>query len=151
MSLKKEIFSNLKALAIAILIALLINYTLAATLKVQKPVMVVVSSSMEPTIKPGDIIVVKKVNIEDIKVGDIIVYKNPYTQKEIVHRVIYKGKKYGKVYLITKGDNDKTNPLPDQLVGAAPPITEEIFVGKVILIIPYLGYPRYLVYLIFKI
>ncbi len=151
MSFKKEFINNLKALIIAAIIALAIHYTLSLALNVSKPLMVVVSSSMEPTIKPGDIVIVKGIDISEVKVGDIIVFRNPYTNRDVVHRVVYKGIKNGKIYLITKGDNDKTNPFPDQVVGAAPPVTREIFIGKVIMIIPYVGYPRYLLYLIFKI
>ena len=151
MSFKKELLSNLKALIIAILVAILINHALAFALNVKKPIMVVVSSSMEPTIRPGDLIIVKGIDIKDVNVGDIIVYRNPYTNRDVVHRVVYKGERNGEVFLITKGDNNATNPFPDQVVGAAPPVTREIFIGKVILIIPYIGYPRYLIYLIFKI
>lgn len=99
----------------------------------QTPFMVVVSNSMNPTLKINDIIVVKKVPISDIKIGDIIVFKSPLDPDiPIVHRVvdIIEGPGGSKM-IITKGDN---NPAPDPWT-----ISEDQILGKVIYVIPKIG------------
>lgn len=61
----------------------------------------VISGSMEPTIKVGDIIIIKKSN--DVKVGDVVTYidDNEY----ITHRVV----SIDKDKVVTKGDANNTN------------------------------------------
>lgn len=54
--------------------------------------------SMEPILKDGDILIIKKVPFSKIKINDIVVFKKE--NKLIAHRVIYKKHSY----LITKGD-----------------------------------------------
>ena len=47
---------------------------------------VIVSNSMQPTIDPGDVIFIKKSNVEDLEVGDVITF-----QKDSIiatHRII---------------------------------------------------------------
>lgn len=61
-------------------------------------VSVVVSDSMENTIKTNDFIVYKKT--DEYKIGDIIVFS--YNNKLIVHRIINKNENG----YITKGDNN---------------------------------------------
>lgn len=81
-------------------------------------------------INRGDVILVKKVSIEELKVGDVIVFNSP--NGKIIHRII--SIEDGKV--TTKGD---ANPSPlsfEQHVGA------NQIIGKAYFRIPYLGYPR---------
>ena len=142
MDWEKEIKETLIYLVIGIVLAYSLNIGLGHALDTKKPVMAVVSTSMEPTFCKGDIVVVKGVNPEDIKVGDIIVYYNPYRHFPVVHRVVAINREDSKIYFITKGDNNRTNPLPDQVLGIAPPVTPEMVWGKVIYVIPKLGWPR---------
>ncbi len=94
--------------------------------------LVVVSSSMEPTFKPGDVVIVVPIRLDEVSVGDIIAYVKP-GYGIVVHRVIdFTRDDTGKVYLITKGD---ANRAPD------PPVNPRHVVGKVITRIPYVGAP----------
>lgn len=67
---------------------------------------IVITGSMEPTIKVNSLNVIKKVDIKDIKNGDIICFKST---SDIIHRVIKIVKlDTGEIILHTKGDaNDK--------------------------------------------
>ncbi len=59
---------------------------------------------MLPLLRPGDILFFKKIKFHQTKINEIILVKK--SNKEIVHRVIYKKNNY----LVTKGDH---NPLSD--------------------------------------
>ncbi len=96
-----------------------------------KPI-AILSNSMDPEFNYGDLVIYKKIKLEDLKANDIIVYK--YKQKIIVHRifkVLDNNKK--KTWVETKGDNNEnidSKPIvPDQILGK--------YVGRV----KYLGLP----------
>lgn len=100
---------------------------------------VIISASMEPTIKVQDAIVLKRVEGEEIKKGDIITFvstDNRFSGVTVTHRVvgIVKGDN-GKYMFRTKGDNN--NVEDSTLVG------EDYVTGKVILKIPKVGYIQY--------
>lgn len=91
----------------------------------------IATGSMEPYIYIGDVVFVQKCDENDIYENDVIEYKKDnYT---VVHRVIKKYRQDGKIYFITKGDNnddaDNSPVLPEQIT------------GKVIGRIPYLAIP----------
>ena len=89
----------------------------------------ITTSSMDPKIKKGDVIIIKRCNQDDLKVGDIITFKK--NAEIITHRIVeIIGETEEKAY-ITKGDNN--NVEDDEYV-----YLEEIE-GKVIITIPYLG------------
>lgn len=76
-----------------------------------RPFRVVLTGSMEPTIKPGDVVFVKKVNDPStLTPGDIVMYTRPGYKEPIVHRIIQKTTWEGQVCFVIKGDN---NPAPD--------------------------------------
>lgn len=80
----------------------------------------IVSPSMEPTIRVGDVVVVQRGT--PYGVGDVIMWcSSPFYC--VVHRVI----ELGSTYVITKGD---ANPVPDL------PISLSSVVGKVVAVIP---------------
>ena len=87
--------------------------------------MIVLSGSMEPSIKIGDIVVVKRANTLP-RVGDIIAYKS--SGLVVLHRVI----NVSNDKIITKGD---ANNAPDN------PITRNQVIGQLYLHIPYIGLP----------
>lgn len=92
---------------------------------------VILSNSMNPSIKRGDMVVIKKITYENIKINDVIEYK--LDKIYIVHRVInIKQTKNGNIY-ITKGDNN--------LVRDSKSVTEKQITGKVVGTIPSVGYP----------
>ncbi|MEM3710379.1 MAG: signal peptidase I [Nitrososphaerales archaeon] len=101
------------------------------------PFFSVSSNSMAPTLNVGDYIVVKAEPFDNLNLGDIIVFYSPWNPNDIiVHRIydirIYNGQKV----LITKGDNNYTNPYPDPWY-----VTQEHYIGKYTgFKIPYLGY-----------
>lgn len=86
------------------------------------------SDSMEPTIKNGDVIIIKKIPEEKLEDGDIITFKQ--NADIITHRISKIEEENGKKY-ITKGDN---NNLEDSAK-----ITYQEIKGKKIITIPYLG------------
>ncbi|MCD6465971.1 signal peptidase I [Candidatus Bathyarchaeota archaeon] len=114
---------------------------LVLALRTEYPLQTPISNSMYPTLKVGDLLIVQGgLSGEDIyadpKNGDIIVFRRPYDANEfIVHRAIEK--KYDErrhLWLFkTKGDN---NLSPDPWGW----ISEKEIIGKVIFVIPYLGY-----------
>ena len=76
---------------------------------------VILSDSMKPAMDPGDVIFIKKINVDNLKAGDIITF-----QKEefiATHRII----KFEDKSIITQGDN---NNLADD------PLTKENVIGK---------------------
>ena len=68
----------------------------------------VVSPSMEPLIKVGDLIIIKEVDVNDIKVGDVICFLDPTSSSEtkvlITHRIADIYVEDGKSFAITVGD-----------------------------------------------
>lgn len=71
----------------------------------------VVTRSMEPEYKVGDILISKEVDPSEIKVGDNVVYlgkKDEFKDKIVTHEVIKitKDKETGKLNFITKGINN---------------------------------------------
>jgi signal peptidase len=96
-----------------------------------KPI-VIVSNSMYPTIKVGDVVIVKKEKIEKIKVDDIVEYK--MNGVSIIHRAIeINDSFYNGRFLIAKGDNNKS--IDPKIV------TENQINGKIVSVLPYVGFP----------
>jgi len=96
---------------------------------------VIATGSMEPMIKPGDVILIKKIDGNTVKIGDVIQFKRGSIL--ISHRVIdiIEDEEKGKSYK-TKGDN---NSGPDvQLVKP-----EEIK-GEIKYVVPKIGWPTLL-------
>lgn len=91
---------------------------------------VIISGSMEPEHKAGDLVFVKKTDPESIKEGDIISFKTEAADTIITHRVVetYRNEKY----FTTKGDaNDKV----DQKV-----VGYDDIIGTVRFSIPFVGF-----------
>lgn len=83
---------------------------------------IVVSGSMEPTIKINTVNIIKICDADDIEEGDIICYRY---DKDIIHRVIsIKEDDDGETIINTQGD---ANSLPDNIE-----ITDDMIVGKVV-------------------
>lgn len=86
------------------------------------------STSMEPKLKVGDIIISKSVkDVTALKLGDVITYKGKvgsYSDKTITHEVTQEPyKENGKYYLQTRGI---ANSYPD------PEISEDQVIGKMV-------------------
>lgn len=102
-------------------------FLVASTLNLPKgyKLYTVQSGSMQPAIAIGSLVVSQKVT--DYQVGEVITFKNALTP--ITHRIqAIKDSVY-----ITKGDaNDAADTEP---------VRQEQILGKVVLSLPYLGYP----------
>ncbi|WP_167041688.1 signal peptidase I [Salinibacterium sp. ZJ454] len=94
----------------------------------------VLTSSMEPTLPPGTLIVVRPVETGDIRIGDAITYQIESGKPAVVtHRVIsISSSSDGSKTFTTQGDN---NGAPD-----AEPVVSEQVRGKVWYSVPWIGY-----------
>lgn len=131
---RKEIkYGNPKSSLPIIIFVLLFTFFVAGFFPV-KPV-ALLSNSMKPYIKRGDIVLVTKIKKEEIKnicIGDIIEYQ--LENKYIIHRVvnIIEGSG-GKLTFTTKGDANNSDDKE--------PVSEEQILGIAKHYIPYAGYP----------
>ncbi|MBS4171683.1 signal peptidase I [Bacillus sp. FJAT-49736] len=94
-------------------------------------VMNVLSGSMEPSLKPGDVIVVKPIDPGKVKVNDVISYKNSRNHF-VTHRVIEIVNKDEKRFFQTKGD---ANNIKDEGL-----VSSEQLGGSLLFHIPKVGY-----------
>jgi signal peptidase I len=138
-------------------------YGSQAVLNTQFPALAVVSGSMcipydgacdgrfhpfARTLHIGDLIIVQGVNPADLNANypdsDIIVfYKTNRTDELIVHRIVNKEERNGKIYFWTKGDgNGNKWPIIPQTAEYDPwgPISQDQVVGKFVMRIPWLGH-----------
>ena len=95
----------------------------------------IMSGSMEPLMHAGDVAMIRRENAEQIKVGDIVQYWNQ--QVFILHRVVATDYIKGETVYITKGDNNSVRDTA--------PVGAEQIHGKVIAIIPKIGFLTYLI------
>jgi signal peptidase len=66
----------------------------------------VLSGSMDPALKVGDIVIDRQVSPADVRVGDVITFSDPEgTDKLITHRVRQLRIADGTAHVVTKGDN----------------------------------------------
>ena len=89
----------------------------------------IISQSMEPTINKHDIVIVNKVNEEDIKTNDIITFK--INNEIITHRIVSIDKENYNYIYTTKGDNNEVSDIEK--------IDYNQIEGKVIATIPKIG------------
>ena len=87
--------------------------------------LIVLTGSMDPTIKAGDLIVTKKIDAKDVKVDDVISFFDPEGNGSsiVTHRVIgiEIDETSGEIFFRTQGDNNDIadmTPVPERnLVG----------------------------------
>lgn len=95
--------------------------------------MTIMSNSMVPVFKRGDMVVIEKIKnygLKNVKKGDIIVFKSD--NHLVVHRLVKMQNKNGEIIYTTKGDNNSAED---------PSINGEAIVGVVKFKIVYVGYP----------
>lgn len=93
---------------------------------------VVLTGSMQPTIKPGDYITVIKKNRDSYKVGDIVTYvrtTDSGDKEKVTHQIIS-----------IDGDQVVTQGTSSSNTNADEPITKDDIIGKHVLTIPKLGW-----------
>jgi len=135
--LKTRVKKILKITALALIVLFLIIF-----LGFYRPVQLwgdtryepVYTGSMEPAIPVGSVVVIKPANPDTLKVGDIICFKTEAEYpKTVTHRIIG----ITSQGFITKGD---ANEDPDTWI-----VKKEDVIGKVVAVIPYMGYLGYFV------
>jgi signal peptidase len=87
------------------------------------------SNSMQPFFSVGDVVVVQRLNASEIKVGDVIRYQRDNIA--VVHRVLQIQQSSDGLVFTTKGDNNNAADLP---------VPETLVNGKVVVIIPKIGW-----------
>ncbi len=103
-----------------------------AGLGTSHPFLAIATGSMVPTLVRGDLVVIEHVPASAISVGTIVAYLSTCLPSPVVHRVIaISNGPNGTVYT-TKGD---ANNAPDRC-----PVPYSAVLGKVIEIVPALGY-----------
>jgi len=94
-------------------------------LKTEHPMASITSGSMWPSLKRGDLILIKGVNSkEEIKLDDIIVFKNP--KGLTIHRII----EINENTVVTKGDANNVKDAPveyEEIIGKALTINNKPF------------------------
>ncbi|WP_458205654.1 signal peptidase I [Haladaptatus sp. NG-SE-30] len=94
---------------------------------------VVISGSMSPTIKAGDVVVVRDTPANAIEEGDVITFETTDSRpSRITHRVVEVVRTDGELQFRTKGD---ANEEPDPKL-----VPANRLIGQVWFHIPYLGY-----------
>ena len=95
----------------------------------------VLSGSMRPGLQPGDIVLTKRVPINDLQVRDVIVFHPPNEGKrQTVHRIVKLVARNGTTSITTRGDANTTNDLAvSSLSGTTAYRVERI--------VPLVGYP----------
>ncbi len=132
LSLKSGIVKDIIIVVIGIAI---IWIGLRVAFGTENPFYVVASGSMIPNLQVFDVIVVQgHVAFDQLKVGDIIVFHAPSEDKVIVHRVAEILNK-NPLVIRTKGDAN-----PGSIPGVDYPITKNDYIGKVVYVIPQIGY-----------
>lgn len=131
----KKFLNFLKNIGVGFLI-LLVVLSIVSKLKKSDYIlnfapMKVLTGSMEPKIKVGDMIVAKKVDGSIIKEGDIITYKMG-SKTYVTHRVVEVFKNGDNISFRTKGD---ANNIEDSDL-----VQQENLVGRLVFRIPKFGY-----------
>lgn len=92
---------------------------------------IVLTGSMSPTIKVGDLVVVKDINPEDISADDVITFGSTSSANITTHRVKEVLNEGGNISYITQGDaNNVEDPMP---------VESEVVLGKVSKVVPKAG------------
>lgn len=138
------------------LIFLILGYVaVIATTGERDPFTIVTGTSMEPTIMPGSIAIIRDVPFNTLMVGEVIVFMpqvaestpcdtgppsaSPVSEAAtpcyVIHRIIsIRTLANGSMIVTTKGDNN-----PTSYVGIDTNITQSMYVGMVILQFPIIG------------
>ena len=139
-----KILTVIGAILCAILIpVLVINITLITKSFIHKDEvpsiggtlpLIVLTDSMDPYIKSGDLIICKKTDAKDVSKKDVISFFDPAGNGSsiVTHRVIDIIEKDGKIYFQTMGDNNNTE---DRDL-----VSEDKLVGVYKIRIPYAGH-----------
>ncbi|CAN0858465.1 Signal peptidase complex catalytic subunit SEC11A [Linum grandiflorum] len=103
----RQLLTQAVSLGMIVTSALIIWKALMCFTGSESPVVVVLSGSMEPGFKRGDILFLHMGN-DPIRTGEIVVFNVDGREIPIVHRVIkvHERQETGEVEVLTKGDNN---------------------------------------------
>jgi signal peptidase I len=117
--------------AFGVLAGLLLTLTVPRLLG--KPVLVVLSGSMEPELATGDVVIEAKISPLDARVGDVVTFRDPeHPDRLVTHRVRRVRASGEKVSFTTKGDANNTVETWQ--------IPRQGTIGRVEFRVPKLGY-----------
>ncbi|KAJ4462350.1 putative Signal peptidase complex catalytic subunit sec11 [Paratrimastix pyriformis] len=145
----RVLLQNIINMAMVGLSALMFWKALMLVTGTESPVVVVLSGSMEPGFKRGDLLFLYN-DATPVKVGDVVVYQVDDKPIPIVHRILRVHQNQdGTMEYLTKGDNNQVDdrglyPVgqdwlrPDQIIGRARGFCP--FVGRVTIIMT--DYPK---------
>ncbi|XP_061363241.1 uncharacterized protein LOC133306881 [Gastrolobium bilobum] len=106
----------------------------------ESPVVVVLSGSMEPGFRRGDILFLH-MSQDPIRAGDIVVFNIDGRDIPIVHRVIkvHERQDTEEMYILTKGDN---NPMDDRVLynHGQHWLQQHHIMGRAVGFLPYVGW-----------
>jgi signal peptidase len=88
--LKKETLDTLKFIGLLVTIVIMINLAFTYVPPLNKyDLFAIKTDSMDPVIAPGDVVITKEINPEDIKVGDIVAFNVDITNDGIDDVVVH--------------------------------------------------------------
>jgi signal peptidase I len=151
------------AIAIALIVAIVLGFFLALQLALNTPYPTLTVEMCIPegrfcdgwshpfarTLHIGDILIIQGVNPADLNANypnsDIIVYRDPASNKLIVHRIVSEQNINGTIYFKTKGDANGPIFWPDQPnyyddIPDARGVPQDLVVGRVVMRIPWFGW-----------
>ncbi len=120
-------FKTSKVRATIIIILIICGFLICDFYRVK--ILRVITSSMEPGIKKGSVIIIME--SRDFRIGDIASYKTLQNKNTITHRIVKISKSGDRYYFNFKGDS---NENPDPYI-----VSESEIVGKYFFSIPFLG------------
>ncbi|KAJ8452802.1 hypothetical protein Cgig2_014565 [Carnegiea gigantea] len=136
----RQFLSQAVSLGMIVTSALIIWKALMCITGSESPVVVVLSGSMEPGFKRGDILFLH-MNKDPIRTGEIVVFNIDGREIPIVHRVIkvHEREDTGEVDVLTKGDN---NYGDDRLLYAHGQqwLQRKHIMGRAVGFLPYVGW-----------
>jgi signal peptidase I len=128
----RKISSFLIEMIVIVGVAAALPSLLSRALDTQYPLATITSSSMWPTLKRGDLVVVKGLRGDGVAVGQIVVFRNAEEGTMVIHRVV----ETDGAEVVTQGD---ANEEPDDPIDIADVVGVVPTVGDAPLRIPYLG------------
>ncbi|MCD2499424.1 MULTISPECIES: signal peptidase I [Microbacterium] len=136
-SAERGLLSSLGSAVMAVVLVMILAIAAAAIVVpavTGSTALTVLTSSMEPNLPPGTLIVVRPTPAEEIHPGDIVTYQLRSNEPEVItHRVIQRtALADGQLVFITQGD---ANPVPDDA-----PVQEVQIRGTLWYAVPYLGW-----------
>lgn len=138
----RDLFHRVMVLGF-VLVTILVSFSVLVRLtQCPSSIVVVISGSMEPGYRRGDVLLLhRRFEEYPVRTGDIVVYSSPKRFIPIVHRVVrlHRRERDNKTLLLTKGDNNNFDDrfLYDPSTGW---VEEDQIIGKSYAYIPRLGY-----------